>query len=100
MVSGYRAHVQELRESAGAARSAGEQVSEVRLVAAFDGAGEAMPGSRSASFLDRAGNALGKDVEGWVTSVDAYAEDLDAAADRYSANEDAATRDFDGQAGG
>lgn len=99
-MGGYRAHVQELRESAGAARSAGEQASEVRLAAAFDGAGEAIPGSRSASALPQAGNALGKDVEGWVTSVDAYAEDLDAAADRYSANEDAAARDFSAQAGG
>ncbi len=99
-VSGYRAHVQELRASASAARSAGEQASEVRLAAAFDGAGEAMPGSRTTDALPRAGNALGNDVAGWVRRVDAYADDLDAAADRYSANEDAAARDFSAQAGG
>ncbi len=99
-VSGYRAQVEDLRASASAARSASEQASEVRLAAAFEGAGEAMPGSRSAGALTRAGNALGSDVTNWVTDADGYAADLDAAADRYSANEDAAARDFSAQAGG
>lgn len=99
-MSGYQAQVEELRGSARAARSASEQASEVRVAAAFDGAGEAMPGARSESLLFQTGNALGNDVAGWVTSADAYADDLDGAADRYSSNENAAAADFTAQAGG
>lgn len=98
-MTGYRAHMQALRESARAGRSASEQASEVRLAEAFDGAGAAMPGSRSGSLLDRTGNALGNDIASWATRTDSYAADLDAAADRYSTNEDAAAADFSVQAG-
>lgn len=97
-MNGYRAQIDALRDAAAAARSASEQASEVRIAVAFEGAGESMPGSRSASLLYRAGNALGNDVAGWVTRADAYAEDLDGAAERYSANEDAAATDFSAQA--
>ncbi|MPY99728.1 MAG: hypothetical protein GEU97_17380 [Actinophytocola sp.] len=98
-MSGYQTQIEDLRGSARAARSASEQASDVRLASAFDGAGAAMPGSRSESLLFQAGNALGNDVAGWVTGADAYADDLAAAADRYSANEDAAAADFATQGG-
>ncbi|MPY85965.1 MAG: hypothetical protein GEV00_22515 [Actinophytocola sp.] len=98
-MSGYHAQVDALRESAAAARTACEQASEARLAEAFDGSGEAMPGSRSASLLYQAGIALGNDLSGWLTRATDYAGDLSAAADRYSVNEDTAASGCSAHAG-
>lgn len=99
-MSGYRAQIEALRAAADAARSASEQVTDVRLANAVDGAGDAMPGSRSISALGSVRRAWANDVEGWVSQAHAYAGDLDAAAERYSANEDAAADDFHAHAPG
>ena len=93
-VSGYQAQIEALRSAAEAARSAGEQVSGVDLAGSLGQAGAGMPGARSVQSVETLGNAWNGDIESWTSQADGYAAALDAAAETYSANEDAAERDF------
>lgn len=95
-MGGYQAQIEALRSAAEAARSAGEQVFGVDLAGSLGQAGEGMPGARSVQSFETLGNAWKGDIEGWTSQAEGYAEALDAAADTYSANEDAAERDFGG----
>lgn len=99
-LGGYQTQIEALRSAAGAARSAGEQVSGVNLSETVAEAGTGMPGARCVRSFETLGNAWRGDLSGWVSQADGYADALVAAADKYAANEDAAADDFRAHRGG
>lgn len=94
MGNGYQAQIAGLRSAAKAADSAAEQVSGIDLAGAIGEAADGMPGSRCVQSFNPLGNAWRGDIAGWVSQASGYADALTAAADTYSANEDAAANDF------
>lgn len=92
-MSGFEVVIEEIREAARAATSAGEQASRVDLGKAFSGtdsgfigptaAGLAMalPGSKSAEKAPRVCAKLRDDIGKWVNEVHRYAQNLTSSAD-------------------
>lgn len=99
-LNGYQTQIDALRSAAEAARSASEQVSGVNLAEAVAEAGTGMPGARCVQSFETLGNSWRGDLAGWVSQADGYADALVAAADKYTANEDAASDDFHAHRGG
>lgn len=96
---GYEVVLGEIRNAAGAAGSAGDQVAAIALSEATAGAGAALPGSRTTDAIARLGTAWDSRTAGWSADARGYATSLTEAADGYEANEAAAEADLTAAAG-
>jgi hypothetical protein len=90
----YQTQIGALRDAAGAAESAGEQVSAVMLADAIDEAATGVPGGRSVGALQTLGTAWTDEITWWVEQAAGYTKALRTAADRYETHEDEAARDL------
>jgi hypothetical protein len=90
----YQTQIGALRKAAGAAESAGEQVSAVRLADAIAEAAKGMPGGQSVAALTALGMAWADEITWWVGQSTEYTKALRSAADYYETHEAAAERDL------
>ncbi|QUH00274.1 hypothetical protein HUO13_05105 [Saccharopolyspora erythraea] len=90
----YQAVMQNLREAAAKARSAGDQAAAVDLGSAATDLATALPGSRSAQAAGAVARSWSQTVKVWSRDARAHGAALDSAAAEYGGNEQAAADAF------
>lgn len=93
-VGGYEAGIEQLRRSADAATSVGEQASEIGLGAGVNRVATGLPGSGSASAAVHLAGAWEQRLGTWATDIRRFGEALAATADSYAASDEAAEEAF------
>lgn len=93
-VGDFQVQIDHLNLSAGNSRDASDTVSGVDLAGAVDSIGTAMPGSQSARRAPDLGTAWTGERDALVREMDSYADALEAAAENYGSNDDAAAAAF------
>lgn len=91
---GFEVQVQALRDDAAAAREALRVVRECRAPQDLRGTRPGMPGADAATLVDSVAAGWEEEVADWVAAAHRYARGLDAAADRYEADDEAARAAF------
>ncbi|WP_299446432.1 hypothetical protein [uncultured Phycicoccus sp.] len=97
---GFEVQVQDLRDSADAAREAAAVVRGTDAPEALRGARAGMPGADAVPLVEAVADSWEDAVQEWVRSARRYARGLDTAADRYEADDAAARQAFTGGPGG
>lgn len=93
-VDGFETEIADLRSSAAAAMSAGEQASEINLGAAVSSVVSALPGSESAVTAGTLTDAWDNRLASWAADVRGFADSVSASADSYAANDEQAEAAF------
>lgn len=96
---GYEVQVQDLRDSADAARQAATLVRDTTAPDDLRSAGAALPGAEAVQLVEAVATSWQDSVQAWVRSARRYARGLETAADRYEADDDAAHHAFTGPGG-
>lgn len=95
-LSGYEADIEQLRQSAGAATSVGEQAGGIGLGASVNTVPTGLPGSESAAAATTLAGAWEERLSTWAADIRKFGESVSAAADGYAASDEAAKEAFDG----
>ncbi|MGH4014707.1 MAG: hypothetical protein ACRDSL_12435 [Pseudonocardiaceae bacterium] len=95
-MSGYEADIGQLRRSAAAATSVGEQASGIDLGGGVSGVATGLPGSESAAAAANLAGAWEGRLGTWAADIRAFGESVSAAADGYAASDEAAEDAFGG----
>lgn len=93
-MTGFDVVIEELRRAGKAAVSAGEQAHSVDLGSTVAGVPGALPGSVSATSVQKAAHTWSTRIKNWSTRVDTHGRSLATAADNYAANDTAAKQDL------
>ncbi len=95
-MGGYEADIGQLRRSADAATSVGEQASEIALGAYLNRVAIGLPGSESAVAAAKLAGAWEQRLNTWAADISRFGEAVSAAADGYVASDEAAEGAFGG----
>ncbi|MGH3928867.1 MAG: hypothetical protein ACRDTF_02690 [Pseudonocardiaceae bacterium] len=95
-MSGYEADIEQLRRSADAATSVGEQASEIGLGESVNSVLTGLPGSESAAVATRLAGAWKERLDTWAADIRGFGESVSAAANGYAASDEAAEEAFGG----
>lgn len=95
-LSGYHADIDQLRRSADAATSVGEQAREIGLGEGVDRVATGLPGSESAAAAAKLAGAWEERLGTWAADIRGFGEAVSAAADAYAASDEAAEEAFGG----
>jgi hypothetical protein len=95
-VGGYEADIGQLRRSADAATSVGEQASEIALGACLNRVAIGLPGSESAVAAAKLAGAWEQRLNTWAADISRFGEAVSTAADGYVASDEAAEGAFGG----
>ncbi|EID53344.1 type VII secretion target [Saccharomonospora xinjiangensis] len=83
---GFEVVTASLREAAGAAEDAADQLRSVDLSVVGDLA-KALPGTRASGSATKVAEQWGDETSGWAKAMDGYAKKLTSAADAYDTND-------------
>lgn len=95
-MGGYEADIEQLRRSAHAATSVGEQASEIDLGAGVNGVATGLAGSKSAAAAVKLADAWQERLGTWAADIHRFGEAVSATADGYAASDEAAEEAFGG----
>lgn len=93
-MDGFETEIADLRGSAAAAMSAGEQAGEINLGAAVSSVVSALPESESAVAAGSLTDAWNNRLASWSADVRGFADSVSASADSYAANDEQAEAAF------
>lgn len=93
-MSGYEADIGQLRRSADAATSVGEQAGEIGLGEGVNRVATGLPGSESVSAAARLVGVWEERLGTWAADIGRFGEALAATADGYAASDEAAEEAF------
>ncbi|MGC7100422.1 hypothetical protein ACPZ19_37565 [Amycolatopsis lurida] len=89
-MSGFEAKIEEIRQTGRAASRAGDIVGGVNAASAWPAGHAGMPGAKAVAKLDAVRQAWQQIQTGTVSDLDGHAANINAAADHYTGNEQAA----------
>lgn len=90
----YEVQIEDLRDSAEAARSAAGQIAKVSPGEALTGARAAMPGAASVAAMQRVSTGWATELTDWAKAARAYGRNLDTNATQYELDDGAARAAF------
>lgn len=93
-MSGYEADIEQLRQSATAATSVGDQAGEIDLGGGVSGVAAGLPGSESAAVAGNLAGAWQERLGAWATDIRGFGASVAASADEYAASDQAAEEAF------
>lgn len=93
-MDGFETEIADLRGSAAAAVSAGEQASEINLGGAVSSVVSALPGSESAIAAGSLTDSWESRLATWSADVRGFADSVSASADTYAASDEQAETAF------
>ncbi|MGH3865672.1 MAG: hypothetical protein ACRDQ4_05940 [Pseudonocardiaceae bacterium] len=95
-MSGYEANIEQLRRSAVAATSVGEQASKIDLGGGVNHVAAGLPGSESAAAAVKLAGAWEQRLSTWAADIRSFGGAVSAAASDYAASDKAAEEAFGG----
>jgi hypothetical protein len=95
-VDGFEVQIGQLRDASKAAGSAANQARAVQPGSGLGAIAAALPGGDAAKSAPTLESTLNERATGWADEIDRWSEKVSAAAQTYSASEDAAERAFGG----
>ena len=90
----YAVQIQDLRDSAKAARSAARQLAKVTPGDALTGASTAIPGAASVGAMQRVSTGWETELTDWARAAKAYGRTLDTNATQYELDDEAVREAF------
>lgn len=95
-MGGYEADIDQLRRSADAATSVGEQAGGIGLGESVSSVATGLPGSESAVVATTLSSAWEERLGTWAADIRRFGESVSAAADGYAASDETAEQAFGG----